>query len=127
MRAVKPAFFALVASVYLSGCTSMQTVEQSPEFIQSEIAQGRILTQGIEAIVYTNKGKKFAFMVTDVSNGHITGETEDDKRIVRIAIDEIIAVQSEQISVGKTSMFAGSALAVSAVASTASAVSAIIP
>ena len=97
----------LVAALWLSGCTSMQSVEKSPEFIQAEIEQGRILKPGVNAIIYTNKGKKVEMTITKVENNVVVGKAKQDGVEARIAIDEVVAVEAEQISYGKTGALVG--------------------
>jgi predicted membrane GTPase involved in stress response len=84
-------------------CSNMEPVEATPEQVQHMIVAENILPPGEAVRVVTSDGKIHKFRVTEVDaeNGLIRGEKTE------LDIDDVVAVETKEFSMGKTALLAG--------------------
>ena len=126
MSLIVVAFFAV--SVILLGCTSMRPVEGDANTLRHAIRNGEAVQVGDHVRVITIDGVSHLLEVTVVQERVIEGydisktvpawstvdearvapvKTREDAPIVEISIDDIVHVETQEISVGKTAAAAG--------------------
>lgn len=93
--------FATIAS--LTACSSLEPVEMPAAEVQRMILAGEIPLEGESIKVVTSDGKSHEYRVTEV---------DEEKRLIRgkeiaVAIDDVVAVETREFSVGKTALLAG--------------------
>lgn len=97
-------------------CTNLQPIEASPETLQERIRQGDLLKVGDSVSVFTEDEKEHRFVVTAIDADEIRGRvvnmhTDDAdeirEEVVTIPIDSVVAVQTREMSIGKTALLAG--------------------
>jgi len=66
----------------------------------------QIVEVGDRVRIFTEDGKEHQFQVTSIDANHISGES------VTIPVDSIIALETREISIGKTTLLAGGTLGV---------------
>jgi hypothetical protein len=102
---IKQAGFQKIISILLItnliGCTSLQPIEAQPDELQDRIRYEQIVAVGDRVRMVTEDGKQHQFKVTSIDANHISG---DD---VTIPVDTVIALETREISIGKTTLLAG--------------------
>jgi hypothetical protein len=98
--------FSKIVSVVLiilvtSGCSTVSPVEMTPEQVQQKISAGELIAVGDTIKVATSEGEVYDFKVTAVTNQQILGDE------VEIPIEDIVAIETKEFSVGKTAALAG--------------------
>ena len=93
--------FALTLAMTLAGCTSLQTAEIPPNELHTQIRAGELISIGDRILVVTADGSEHKFKVTELDDTSIHGKDE----IIRI--DDIVALQTRELSAGKTALLAG--------------------
>ena len=95
----------LIASLILSGCTTLKPIETSPEELQRRIVEEQLLSPGDKVRIVTSDGTthKLTSKQIDLENRTV-GDTKQ-----QIPIDEILAVETKEFSAGKTALLAGGA------------------
>lgn len=100
-------FFLIVLVItFLNGCSTLSPTELPPNELQNQIINGEIIHIGDDVKIVTVDGKQHEFKVTTVANGHVTGKGED------VLISDIIAIETENFSGGKTALLVGGVSAV---------------
>lgn len=97
-------FIALLVVLVCCGCTSLKPVEMSPETLQQQISSGELVKPGDNVRVVTTDGKRHDFDIIAIGDGLIVGES------VSLAISDIVAVETRNLSVGKTALLAGGSI-----------------
>ena len=94
-----------LALVFLvaTGCTSLKPVELAPATLQEQILSDNIIQRGDRIKVVTSDGVISEFRVTAISENHIRGKNID------IPVQDIVALETRELSGGKTSALAGGA------------------
>lgn len=96
----------LVAAAMLGGgCTTLKSNQLPPEALQAQIRNGSIVQTGDEVSVVTKDGAEQTFIVSAVGTDAIVGTLEGGTSVT-VAIDDVLALRTEEISVGRT-MLAG--------------------
>lgn len=92
----------LVAAAMLGGgCTTLQSNQLPPEALHAQIRNGSIVQTGDEVSVVTKDGAEQTFIVSAVETDAIVG-TLDGGASVTVPIDDVLALRTEEISVGRT-------------------------
>ena len=99
-------FISILVTVNLIGCTSLQPIEAPPDELQDRIRQEQIVEVGDRVRIFTEDGKEHQFRVTSIDANHISGES------VTIPVDSIIALETREISIGKTTLLAGGTIGI---------------
>lgn len=104
MNLAHPGLPILVASLWLSACTTLQPVEMPAADVQRMILSGDLALVGESIKVVTADGKSHQYRVTEV---------DTEKRLIRgktmaVPVDEVVAIETKKISIGKTALLAGS-------------------
>ena len=102
---MKSVFLALVAACMTvnSACTTLQPTEANPEELQHLILSEEILEVGQRVRLVTSDEMVHEFRVTgiDSQRGVVHGKNES------VAIEDIVAVETREISAGKTALLTG--------------------
>ena len=80
----------------------MKPIEMAPEEVQQKISAGEVLSVGDAVKLTTRDNEVHEFKVTSITDQHVLGEN------IEIPIGDIIAIQTKQISAGRTAAAAGS-------------------
>jgi len=93
----------LAAAVALSACTTLEPVKASPEEVQRMLVYDELVKPGERVRLVTADEVVHEFRVTEVDReqGFIVGEHQ------RVPISTIVAVDTREVSVGRTSLLAG--------------------
>jgi hypothetical protein len=93
----------LVVVLLSCACTTLRSTEASPADLQRMITQENLLKPGDRVKLVTADGSVHAFRVTqiDVDDGLVIGKEES------VPIADIIAVETREVSVGKTAALTG--------------------
>ena len=97
---------SILVTVNLIGCTSLQPIEAQPDELQDRIRHEQIVEVGDKVRIFTEDGKEHQFKVTSIDANHINGDS------VTIPVDSIIALETREISIGKTTLLAGGTIGV---------------
>lgn len=92
---------SILLIINLIGCTSLQTIEAPPDKLHEQIRHENLLKVGDKVKIITEDQKDYQFVVTAINQDEIRGED------VTIPIDSIAAVQTRELSTGKTALLAG--------------------
>ena len=93
-----------IAYPFLSGCTSMKTVDMPESELQSRIRAGELVEVGEKVQLVTSDGREPEFVVTGIDDNAIYGDGE------QIPIDDVVAIKTRRFSAGKTAALAGGAV-----------------
>ena len=99
-------FISILVTVNLIGCTSLQPIEAQPDELQDRIRHEQIVEVGDRVRIFTEDGKEHQFNVTSIDANHINGDS------VTIPVDSIIALETREISIGKTTLLAGGTIGI---------------
>ncbi len=105
-RSTSQIIISIIVIMSLIGCTSMQPIEAGPDELQYKIRYEHIVNIHDRVKVFSEDGKQYQFQVTAIDENDIHGEG------VTVPIDSIVAVESREISIGKTSLLVGTGLGV---------------
>ena len=94
-------FVLLLACLLATGCSTLKPVEMPPEEVQLKIAAGELIEVGDTVKIATSDGEVKSFKVTGITDALVSGDG------VEVPIDEIVAVETKEFSVGKTAALAG--------------------
>ncbi|MFT4927405.1 MAG: hypothetical protein ACI8WB_003512 [Phenylobacterium sp.] len=95
---------ALSLALFIQGCSSLKSVEMTPEVLQQQIVSEQMIQVGDAVTIVTADGKQHEFEVKKVDGEQVTGEN------VVIQIKDIVALQTREFSGGKTALFVGGAV-----------------
>jgi len=130
----------LIISIFLTGCTHLKPVEMNSKTLQDNIRKGELIEEGDRVRVITKDGSSHILTVTAVSEHVLKGElkgtgtpgtwtvSEDgmdeedyeedpgtEPTVIEILIDDIVLVEEEKITAGKTTLAVGGGLGVIAI------------
>ena len=119
----------LIMSIFLTGCTHFKPVEMNGNTLQDKLRNGELIEEGDCVRVITKDGSSHILTVTAINEHVLKGElegtgipstrTEDgmymedparEPTAIEILIDDIVLVEEEKISAGKTTLAAGGVL-----------------
>jgi len=119
----------LIMSIFLTGCTHFKPVEMNGNTLQDKLRNGELIEEGDCVRVITKDGSSHILTVTAINEHVLKGElegtgipstrTEDgmymedparEPTVIEILIDDIVLVEEEKISAGKTTLAAGGVL-----------------
>ena len=101
MKLISTIIVVLVAT----GCTSLKSIEMSPEQLQERIVAGDVIKVGDDVRIFTEDGENHEFKVTAISDDQVSGSDGT------VSVGDIVALETREFSGGKTALFAGSSLA----------------
>ena len=93
------------------GCSNLKTIETPPEALRERIRQGNLIKVGDSVRIVTEDEKEHRFVVTGITANEIQGkifkessggDEMRDEEVVTVPIDSVIAVQTQEVSYGKT-------------------------
>jgi hypothetical protein len=96
----------IIAILFVGGCTTLKPVEMSPELLQQHISDGQVFEVGDSAKIVTTDGVIHKFRVTGVTADKILGKG------VEVPISDIVAVETQEFSGGKTAALAVGSVAI---------------
>ena len=130
----------LIISIFLTGCTHFKPVEMNSKTLQDNIRNGELIKEGDRVRVITKDGSSHTLTVTAISEHVLKGELEGtgtpgtwtgsedgideedyeedpgtEPTVIEILIDDIVLVEEEKISAGKTTLAVGGGLGVIAI------------
>lgn len=101
--------FILAMLMLLScGCTTLRPTEATPEDLQRMITHENLLEPGDRVRLVTADGAVYKFQIQkiDVADGLIIGRKDS------VPIADIVAVETREVSIGKTAALTGGLVAV---------------
>lgn len=103
MKKTDAAFPLLALILCLSACSTLTPVEMPATEVQGMILSGEIPLQGESIKVVTSDGKSQKFRVAEV---------DAEARLIRgrnvtVPIDDVVAIETAEFSIGKTALLAG--------------------
>ncbi|MDE0193753.1 MAG: hypothetical protein OXQ90_20575 [Gammaproteobacteria bacterium] len=81
----------------------MKSKQLPPEALQAQIRNGSVVQAGDEVVIVTKDGNEHAFKVSVVGTDAIAGTVDGDASVT-IPIDDVLALRTEEISVGRTAL-----------------------
>jgi hypothetical protein len=100
---------ALLLSLLMIGCSSMQRVDATPEDLQAQLRAGKVLQQGHDVTIVTRDGKEVRLRFQRIENDAIVGRTQlGEEGSVRVA--DVTGLTTERLSVGRTAAAVGGGL-----------------
>ena len=118
---------SLLVIVGQIGCTNLRPVEASPEALHERIRQGDLIKVGDSVSIFTGDEKEHRFVVTAIDADAIHGEgsptasydprrgtVAEERSTAAIPIDSVVAVQTREVSIGKTALLTGGIIGVMA-------------
>jgi hypothetical protein len=93
----------LISALTSSACTTLKPTEATPEELQRELLSGTLIQPGDRVRLVTADEAVYEFRVTelDVVHGIVIGRDE------RVAVADIVAVETREVSMGKTALLIG--------------------
>ena len=112
MQLTSQRIISILMIMHLIGCTSLKPIEAGPNELQDKIRHENIVNIHDWVRVYTEDGKEYQFQITAIDEKYIRGDDVVRGDAVSVPIDSIVALESQEISIGKTSLLAGGAIGV---------------
>jgi len=97
--------------MHLIGCTTLKPIEAGPNELQDKIRHENIVNIHDWVRVYTEDGKEYQFQITAIDEKYIRGDDVAHGNGVSVPVDSIVALESQEISIGKTSLLVGTGIA----------------
>ena len=93
----------LLFALTIPACTTLKPTEATPEELQRQLMSGELLEPGERVRLVTTDETVYEFRVTeiDVEQGLVIGRDE------RVPIADLIAVETREVSTGKTALLVG--------------------
>jgi len=93
----------LMASLASSACTTLKPKEATPDEVQRQLLSGDLLQPGdrVRLVTTDETVYEFRIMAIDLDEGLVIGRDE------RVPIADIVAVQTREVSMGKTALLVG--------------------
>ena len=98
--------------MHLVGCTSLKPIEAGPSELQDKIRHENIVNIHDWVKVYTEDGKEYRFQITAIDEKYIRGDDVVRGDEVSVPINSIVALESLEISIGKTSLLVGGGISI---------------
>ena len=92
---------SLICCTLLVGCTSLQTLDMPADELHASLRSGEINLTGERVRIATVDGTEHKFRVTRVDDVAIHHEKGS------VNIDDVVAIQTSEVSAGKTTLLAG--------------------
>jgi len=86
-----------------SGCTTVKSKQLPPEALQAQIRNGSAVQAGDEVVMVTKDGNEHTLKISVVGTDAIVGTVDGDASVT-IPIDDVLALRTEEISVGRTAL-----------------------
>ena len=128
----------LVICIFLTGCTSLKPVDMNSKTLQENIRHGELIKEGDRVRVITRDGSSHILTVTAISEHMLEGLQEEndpeiwagddeeysiyekdsgtEQTVIEIQIEDIVLVEEEKLSAGKTTLAVGGGVGVVALA-----------
>jgi hypothetical protein len=108
LRYPLPTVIVATLALLCSGCTTLRPTEVPPDRLQHMIAHERLFEAGDRVRLVTAEGEVYKFRVTqlDLAEGVVVGRDH------AVPIEDIVAVETREVSVGKTAALVGGLAAV---------------
>lgn len=100
----------LIVTSLLTGCTTMQPMADNAKTLRDELRSGESVKPGDKIRVVTRDGLSRLLIVTALDQNTLKGHPEGaemEKAITSIPIDDIVYMQGEKVSAGKTATATG--------------------
>jgi hypothetical protein len=93
----------LIVALASSACTTLRPTEATPEELQRQLLFGELIQPGDRVRLVTADETVYEFRVAeiDLESGFVIGRDE------RVPIAEIVAVETREVSTGKTALLIG--------------------
>jgi hypothetical protein len=98
----------IVVIIHLIGCTSLQPIETGPDELHYKIRHENVVNIHDWVRVITEDEKEYRFQVTAIDEQVIRGDDVVNNIVVSVPIDNIVALETQDFSIGKTSLLVGS-------------------
>ena len=130
----------VIISIFLSGCTNLNPIDINSKTLHDNIRSGELFEEGDRVRVITKDGSSHILKVTAISEHVLMGQVEGtgtprswtgsedgmymeapatEPTVIEIMIDDIVLLEEEKISAGKTTLAVGGGIvAVAAIAFT---------
>jgi hypothetical protein len=101
----KFAIIVLGLGLLLSGCTSMQRVDTTPEDLQAQIREGKYLSEGKDVTITLIDGNELEFQFARIENDAIVGKTKlgAETSVLIVKVDRL---ETSRFDVGRTAAVA---------------------
>lgn len=102
------AFLLLMLNFLMAGCTAMQPMADNAASLRIELRSGEAVKRGDKVRVVTRDGLSRYLIITTVDHNTLTGHPEGvntANATVRIPIDDIVFMEGERVSIGKTAAY----------------------
>lgn len=97
---------SILVVINLIGCSTLQPIEAQPKELHDRIRHEHIVKVGDRVRIITEDAKEHQFQVTSIDANQISGES------VTIPIESIVALETREISIGKTTLLAGGTIGI---------------
>lgn len=100
---MKMIFLSILLVIINTACTTLTPVDVPPEELQQRLREGTLVSAGDRVKLVTADGAVHKFRVTDIS-------LEQDMVLGRdtgVPINEVVAVQTREVSAGRTALLTG--------------------
>jgi hypothetical protein len=99
---------SILVIMHLIGCTTLHPIEIGPDELHYKIRHDNIVNIHDWVRVITEDEKEYRFQVTEINEKVIRGDDIVNNVVVSVPIDSIVALETQEISIGKTSLLVGS-------------------
>jgi hypothetical protein len=111
MQSTFQRIISIMVIIHLIGCTSLKPIEAGPNELQDKIRHENIVNIHDWVKVHSEDGKEYQFQITAIDETYIRGDDVSRGDEVSVPIDSIVALESQEISIGKTSLLVGTGIA----------------
>jgi len=111
MQSTFQRIISILVIMHLIGCTTLKPIEAGPNELQDKIRHENIVNIHDWVRVYTEDGKEYQFQITAIDEKYIRGDDVAHGNGVSVPVDSIVALESQEISIGKTSLLVGTGIA----------------
>ena len=100
---MKIAFLSMLLVLGNVACTTLKPVDVPPEGLQQQLREGTLVAAGDRVRLVTADEKVHRFRVTEINleQDTVLGDT------VEVPIEEIVALETREVSVGRTALLTG--------------------
>ena len=106
------AYLLLMLASLLAGCTTLQPMADNAESLRNDLRGGEGVKPGDKVRVVTRDGLSRLLIVTALDQNSLTGHPEGagmEAAVIALPIDDIVFMEGERVSVGKTAAYTGGA------------------
>jgi hypothetical protein len=112
MQSTFQRIISILVIMHIIGCTSLKPIEAGPHELQEKIRHGNIVNIHDWVKVYTEDGKEYQFQITEIDEKYMRGDDFVRGDEVSVPIDSIVALESQEVSIGKTSFLVGGGISI---------------